>query len=397
MSRNFLQRVPLTRSLFGSSKRVQNNTLPSTLAASRPNGTAIKPTAAFTPATTERPYSMVINTAAWLNEAKAKPLDVKTAPSWTPAENEVLVKNHAVAINPLDMALQSFAVFPLNYPTILGQDVAGEVVAVGPNVTTLKPGSRVVGHAVGVSSKRDQDNGFQAYTILQTNMVSEIPDSISFESASVIPLGCSTAACGLFQDGFLKLQFPTEPAQKPTGKILLVWGGASSVGGSAIQLAVAAGYDVIATASAKNFDYVKKLGAKEVYDYSSETVVADLIKAFEGKTIAGAYDSIGSAAWAPVTEVVSKSVGDKSIATTKRGFPDPPEGVSMKNVFGTTLKDNAVGKAVYNDFLPKALKAGTFVPSPEPLIAGKGLESIQTALDLYQKGGLSAKKVAVSL
>ena len=397
MSRNFLQRFPLTRSLFRSGKGVQNGVTPSTSAAPQLNGTTNKASTTSTPATSKRSYAMAANTAAWLNEAKAKPFEVKSAPTWTPGENEVLVKNHAVAVNPIDMALQSFALFPIKYPTILGQDVAGEVVAVGPNVTSLKPGSRVLGHAVGMATQREQDNAFQAYTILQTNMVSEIPDSVSYEDASVVPLATSTASCGLFQDAFLNLQYPTSPAAKHTGKTLLVWGGASSVGGNAVQLAVAAGYDVIATASPKNFEYVKKLGATEVYDYSSQTVVADLIKAFEGKTIAGAYDAAGSAAWASVQEVVAKSTGDKFIATVKRGFPEPPEGVKMNNVFGTTIKDNAVGKAVYNDFLPKALKAGTFVPSPEPLIAGKGLESVQAGLDLYQKGGISAKKVVVSL
>jgi hypothetical protein len=82
--------------------------------------------------------------------------------------------------------------------------------------------------------------------------------------------------------------------------------------------------------------------------------------------------------------------------TTKRGFPDPPEGVSVKHIFRTSIKDNHVGKAVYNDFLPKALKAGTFVPAPDPLVVGKGLESIQAAVDLQQKG-VSARKLVVSL
>ena len=102
-------------------------------------------------------------------------------------------------------------------------------------------------------------------------MASEIPDSISFESAAVIPLGLSTAPAGLFQDDFLKLQFPTVPPQKQTGNTLLIWGGASSVGSNAIQLAIAAGYQVVTTASPKNFEYVKKLGASAVYDYNAAT------------------------------------------------------------------------------------------------------------------------------
>ncbi|MCJ1458808.1 hypothetical protein MMC28_009182 [Mycoblastus sanguinarius] len=339
---------------------------------------------------------MASNTAAWLTAAKITPFEVKSASLWAPAENEILVRNHAVAINPVDGSLQSFAWWPLNYPTILGQDVAGEVVAVGPNVTRFKKGDRVLGHAVGMATKRNQDNAFQAYTVVQTNMACEIPDSISFESAAVIPLGYSTAASGLFQDAFLNLQFPTVPPQKPTGKTVLIYGGASSVGSNAIQLAVAAGYEVITTASPKNFEYVKKLGASQAFDYNSSTVGDDLLNAFKEKAIVGALDCIGGLGWGICIDVVHKSAGNKFVSTTKPGFPDPPEGVTIKSVFGTSIKDNQVGKAVYDDFLPKALKAGTFVPAPEPLVAGKGLESVQSAVDLLRKG-VSARKVVVSL
>lgn len=339
---------------------------------------------------------MTSNTAAWLPAAKHTPFEVKSAPFWTPEENEILVKNHAVAVNPVDSTLQAFAWWPLNYPTILGQDVAGEVVAVGPNVIRFKEGDRVVGHAVGMATKRNQDNAFQAYTILQMNMASRLPRNISFERASVLPLGLSTAACGLFQDTNLRLQYPTEPRQKSTGKTLLIWGGASSVGSNAIQLAVAAGYEVITTASPKNFEYAKRLGATQVYDYNRPTITEDLLNAFKDKTIAGALDCIGGTSTKVCMDIVHKSKGDKIISSTKRDWPDPPQGLTMCSIFGTTLKDNAVGKAIYEDFLPKALDAGTFIPAPEPLVAGKGLESLQGAVDTVAKG-ISAKKVVVLL
>lgn len=227
-------------------------------------------------------------------------------------------------------------------------------------------------------------------------MACEIPDSISFEGAAVIPLGYSTAAASLFQDAFLNLQFPTVPSQKPTGTTLLIWGGASSVGSNAIQLAVAAGYQVITTASPKNFSYVKNLGASEAFDYNSSSIGDDLVRYFKGKTIAGALDCIGGSPSSICMDVVHQSAGNKFVSTTKQGFPDPPEGVSIKHVFSSTIKDNQVGKAVYEDFLPGALKAGTFVPAPEPLVVGKGLESLQGAVDILQKG-VSARKVVVSL
>jgi NADPH:quinone reductase-like Zn-dependent oxidoreductase len=338
---------------------------------------------------------MPSNAAAWILSPKAHPFVVKEAPTWKPSAGEILVKNHAVAINPVDGSIQTAAWWPLNYPAMLGQDIAGEVVEVGAQVTRFKPGDRVIGHAIGMTSKRNEDNAFQAYTILHTNMASQIPDEISYESAVVLPLGLSTAACGLFQDDFLKLQYPTEPRSQPTGKTLLVWGGASSVGSNAIQLATAAGYEVYTTASPKNFEYVKSLGATKVFDYKSPTVVEELVDALKGKPLAGAIDCIGFSATPLTVDIVLRSEGEKLISTVKPGFK-APEGVVVKMVFGTTLKENDVGKAIYEDFLPKALKAKSFVPAPEPLVAGKGLESIQAAVDLQAKG-TSARKVVVSL
>lgn len=83
------------------------------------------------------------------------------------------------------------------------------------------------------------------------------------------------------------------PSAKPTpaNKALLVWGGSSSVGTAAVQLGVAAGFDVVATASPRNFDLVKGLGARAVLDYSDAGVVAALVDELKkGGEFAGAYD-----------------------------------------------------------------------------------------------------------
>jgi NADPH:quinone reductase-like Zn-dependent oxidoreductase len=152
------------------------------------------------------------NSAAWLLEAKATAFEIKPVPLWTPAEGEILVKNRAVAINPVDGSLQNLAWLPMHYPTILGQDVAGEVVAVGAGVTRFKIGDRVLGQALGLTTQRDSDHAFQQYTIVNSKVATEIPASMSYQFAAVIPLGCSTAACGLFQEEpFLGLNPPTEP------------------------------------------------------------------------------------------------------------------------------------------------------------------------------------------
>ncbi|KAH7316803.1 zinc-binding oxidoreductase CipB [Stachybotrys elegans] len=339
---------------------------------------------------------MSSNMAAWITSPKAWPFEIKPAPMGVPGDDEILIRNHAIAMNPIDKKLQQLALYPLEYPAILGEDVAGEVVSVGPNVTRFRPGDRVVGATAGFVTRRTTDQAFQMYCILRTNLTIPLPGSMPFERAVVVPLGAATAAAGLFQAEFLNLQLPTHPKQGPNGKTVLVWGGASSVGSNAIQLAVAAGYEVFTTASPRNFDYVKNLGAAQAFDYSSPGIVQDLVGALQGKDFVGVFDAFGGPKTLPAVEVVHKTEGVKFVATTQPRFPAPPEGVQMKQVQAMGILNNDVGRFIFEDYLPEAFEQGTFVPSPEPLVAGQGLESIQSALDLMAEG-VSARKIVVTL
>ncbi|MCJ1282196.1 hypothetical protein MMC26_001519 [Xylographa opegraphella] len=375
---------------------------------------------------------MPSNTAAYQTAAKARPLEIRPAPYTSPGANEIVIKNAAVAINPLDWMLQvqgDFLYSWMKYPAVFGTDVAGEVVEIGQGVTLFKVGDRVIGHAQGTdkqyntSAKYGASHGaFQEYVILQVQMASKIPGALSYEKAAVIPLGLSTAACGLFQKDLLALQLPDPSGHaKPTGTTLLIWGGSTSVGSSAIQLAVAAGYEVITTSSPRNFDYVKKLGGSQVFDYNSKTVVADIIRALQGKTLAGAY-TLGNGAAEACLDILDKCQGKKFIAMATYPTPQTPpkrlvvptfiftfltgiiniwvksktRSIGFKFIFGSTISENEVGPAIYSDFLPAALERGTYVAAPEPLVVGKGLEHIQAAFDLQSKG-VSAKKVVVSI
>jgi NADPH:quinone reductase-like Zn-dependent oxidoreductase len=84
------------------------------------------------------------NQAAWIKEKQSKPLVVDQAYMYTPESGEVLIKNHAVSINPVDWVMQDAAIFPIPYPNILGTDVAGEIIKVGLGVTKFKKGDRVI-------------------------------------------------------------------------------------------------------------------------------------------------------------------------------------------------------------------------------------------------------------
>jgi threonine dehydrogenase-like Zn-dependent dehydrogenase len=122
---------------------------------------------------------MPTNTAAWIKARKTQ-LEVGPAPYTPPGDDQIVVRNHAVAINPLDWIIQvagNLTFRWLNYPTVLGADVAGEVVEVGQAVTRFRVGDRVLGHAVGTDkdSNRAAEGAFQQYTVLLERMTSPDP------------------------------------------------------------------------------------------------------------------------------------------------------------------------------------------------------------------------------
>ena len=369
------------------------------------------------------------NKALWLN-AKRAPLTVGPAPYTAPRAHEIVVRVRAVAVNPMDRLQQTMGdIFTpwTSYPFVVGSDVAGDVVEVGGGVARFRVGDRVVGYAAGSDKLRNRaaEGAFQEYVVLLAHMASPIPDAMPFEDAAVLPLGISTAACGLFQKDFLALNAPSA-APAPTGKTLLVWGGSTSVGSNAIQLAVAAGYDVVTTASPRNFAYVKGLGAREAFDYRSKTVISDIIRALRGREIAGAL-AIGAGSAAACIDIVGACRGARfvAMATPPASFDNVPAGrgrllrlapaiagmlagtaslalksrrlgVRTKMIWGSALIGNEVGPMIFEAFLPTALAEARFVAAPSPTVVGAGLAQIPVALE-RQRLGVSATKLVVTL
>jgi NADPH:quinone reductase-like Zn-dependent oxidoreductase len=369
------------------------------------------------------------NTALWLTSKRA-PLKVGPAPYTPPGAGEIVVRVRAAAVNPMDRLTQSVGdlITPyLRYPFVLGSDVAGEVAEVGGGVTRFRVGDRVLGHAVGSDKARNRaaEGAFQTYAVLPAHMASPLPDALTFEAAAVLPLGLSTAACGLFQKDFLALNAPSATPHR-TAQAVLVWGGSTSVGSNAIQLAVAAGYDVIATASPHNFDYVRRLGASKVFDYRSKSVVADVVTALRGRPVAGAL-AIGTGSAAACVDILGHCEGNRfvAMATPPTSFDEVPagrgrmrhlapavarmaagslilalkarrKGVRTKMIWGSSLLGNEVGPMIYEAFLPAALAAKRFVAAPEAHVVGHGLDRIADALE-QQRKGVSARKLVVTL
>ncbi|KAL9061278.1 MAG: hypothetical protein Q9162_000152 [Coniocarpon cinnabarinum] len=337
------------------------------------------------------------NTAAWLNGARVHPFEVKESPYNSPEANEIVIQNATIAVNIIDYRMQDPAVFPVAYPAVIGQDVAGVVAAVGPGVTRFKKGDRVLGHAVSMLSQTPRHGAFQNYTCVPDNMASPIPHNLDFEHAVCVPLAASTASCGLYEADFLNLQRPIPTGAPKTGKTVLIWGGATSVGFSGIQLAEASGYETIVTASPKNHALLKGLGADHLIDYHSPSVSDEILSAANGKEIAGVL-LLGAAdkTWSDVCNLLVRHQKGGFIATAvHHDVNDVPQGVTAKFIFGLTLWKNDVGKALYENYLPEALAKGTFVAGPEPEIVGRGIGELQKAVDVRRNRDPSAKKMIV--
>ncbi|KAJ5715232.1 chaperonin 10-like protein [Penicillium malachiteum] len=374
------------------------------------------------------------NQAAWIVEKKSSLLKVSGAPYSSPGPGQVTTKNGAVAINPFDWVLQyqsGMLAGHLKYPMVLGTDVAGTVVEVGPGVTRFKVGDRIAGNAVSAAKESNDpaEGAFQLYSVMRENMITKVPEHFSHEQAASLGLGVVTATYGLFHKDYLGLDMPQHGQKYP--RAVIVTGGASSVGASAVQLAVSAGYKVFSTSSPKNFAMVKRLGAAEVFDYNSSTLVSDLEHALKGYKFCGAY-SIGANADAVCVSVIRERLAKSPELPTKKFVAlaggKPMAADAIKGAFGLyrmmgnmtgMMSKNAITKFftgvqvkfimmtdliqadscvsnIYLEFLGPALANGQFVPAPEPKVVGHGLEKINEALEINQKG-VSANKVVVSL
>jgi NADPH:quinone reductase-like Zn-dependent oxidoreductase len=372
---------------------------------------------------------MTDNTALWLSSKRAA-FTLGAAPFPNAQSTEIVIRTRAIAVNPMDRLVQTSGdlMTPyLHYPAILGSDVAGDVVAVGKSVTRFKVGDRVLGFAASTDKTRNRaaEGAFQTYVVLLEHMTTAIPDALAYADASALPLGISTAACALFQRDFLALNAPAKDAPA-TGQVVLVWGGSTSVGTNAVQLAVAAGYEVIATASPHNFELLKRLGATAVFDYRKPTVVAEMIAALRGKTVAGAV-AVGQGSVQPCIDIVATCQGNRfvAMATPPTSFDSVPAGrghwrklitamvgtvagnvalalsarrkkVTLKMIWGSTLISNEVGPMIFEKFLPDALADGRYMATPAAEVAGHGLAAIPAALE-RQRRGVSATKLVVTL
>src|SRR6201981_2650723 len=200
----------------------------------------------------------------------------ETRPVPVPREGEILIKVMAAGVNRPDVRPRSGHYPPPPGASDLpGLEVAGEVVALGPNAKKHKLGDKVMSLVAG--------GGYAQYCIAQDAQAMGVPPSLSIKEAGAIPEPLMTVWHNVFERGALK-----------KGETLLVHGGSSGIGIMAIQLAKAFGAKVIVTVGSKDkADACLKLGADRAIDYKTEDFVTEVKAATEGGGANVILDMVG--------------------------------------------------------------------------------------------------------
>ncbi|KAL8898533.1 MAG: hypothetical protein Q9207_006648 [Kuettlingeria erythrocarpa] len=200
--------------------------------------------------------------------AKRAPLEIKQLPTPTPIGKEVLVKNLWTASTPLDLH-QADGGLLVKHPQVLGDGVAGQVVAIGSEVTLVKENDFVF----GFTFRSEKEKAQQEYVCAPENLLGKVPSEWEDRLAECVtlPNNFVTAWNTLLKLLGLALPWPKPTTFTPsTNPRILVWGGSSSVGQYVLQILTYYGYyNVIATASRRNFDLVTESGAVHVVSYNS--------------------------------------------------------------------------------------------------------------------------------
>nr|MDQ3283308.1 NADP-dependent oxidoreductase [Acidobacteriota bacterium] len=184
-------------------------------------------------------------------------LRVATVPRPTASAGELLVRVHAASVNPVDTYTrmgQTVDFTGAKLPYIPGFDISGVVDSVGEGVTSFRKGD-----AVMAMLDLRRGGGYAEYVVVKESEAAKKPKGWSHEEAAAVPLTALTAWQALF-----------DTAKLEKGQSVLIHAGAGGVGSMAIQLAKWKGAKVIATASASNHDYLRKLGADVIIDYQTQ-------------------------------------------------------------------------------------------------------------------------------
>ncbi|MEV0161773.1 NADPH:quinone reductase [Nonomuraea fuscirosea] len=196
-----------------------------------------------------------VMTAAYITGlGPADRITIGELPVPAPGPTDVLVRTEALAVNQVDTFVRSGAYRTHTpFPFVIGRDLVGTVAAHGAGVAGFRAGERVWCNSLGHDGRQ---GSFAQYAVVPADRLYRLPPDVPPDLAVSTLHTAATACVGLFREGGLR-----------AGRTVLVNGAAGGVGSAVVQVAVAAGAKVVATASARDAEWCLALGASAVVDY----------------------------------------------------------------------------------------------------------------------------------
>jgi NADPH:quinone reductase-like Zn-dependent oxidoreductase len=253
-------------------------------------------------------------------------------PAPVPGPRDILVAVRAAGLNPVDFKFRQGklrAILRPKLPFVLGNELAGEVIAVGSDVKRFRRGDRVFARVA-----KDRGGAFAEQACVDEDHAAQMPRDLDFATAAAVPLAALTALQAL------RDELGVKPGQK-----VFISGGAGGVGTFAIQIAKWLGAHVTTTASKRGEALVRSLGCDEVIDYTAQ----DISKT-EARYDAG-FDLIGGKTLEQMFEIMKPGTRIVSVA----GVPEPQ--TAIKDLGGSRARA-AVFWMISSGIRSRARRAG---------------------------------------
>ncbi|KAJ4310300.1 hypothetical protein N0V94_008510 [Neodidymelliopsis sp. IMI 364377] len=339
------------------------------------------------------------------------PLGIIEVPTPTPTGEQVLVRVEWTASTPLDLH-QNDGGLLVTHPQVLGDSVAGTVVEVGSEVKRLRKGDVVFGFTwMGQGGKAQQE-----ICVLEEWLVGKVPQGFKLQEAVTLPNNFVTVFHALTADLSVELPWPKplDYVPKKAESPVLVWGGSSSVGQFAIQILRYYGYTcILTTASRKQHEKLRDLGANFLFDYNDKDVAERILQEAGDVGVPLILDCIGSmyGSIAP-TSRIAKSGAKVAILlpvivrdSSETEMPvyemevgraaTWEEGVKARGVRTHFYLENEFFKYhLQPDIMPTMLKEGIVKPQKQKMVEGSTLlERAQLAMDMLRRKEASMERL----
>jgi alcohol dehydrogenase len=234
-----------------------------------------------------------------------------------PQAHQVLVEVHASSLNPFDTKLREGYMkdgIPLQFPVVLGGDIAGIITEVGENVTAFAVGDKVYGQANVVAGN---SGAFAEFAATKASQIAAIPTNVDFLQAASLPL------VGVSALQALTIHLDLQPGQK-----LFIHGGAGGIGTIAIQIAKHVGVYVATTASGDGVQLAQSLGADEVIDYKAQDFT-EVLHDYDA-----VFDTVGGEDFAASLKILKQ--GGKAVSMAGQVDPQLAEKQSVTAITQAT-------------------------------------------------------------